>query len=321
VVDDDAALRRPSSDGRRPLTRKPKQLDAKPELADVTTATKTVIAPTHKGSEKTATAAHGHSAPGPTGEDGSVVRLPHSPAAIPAEIAREALAIAARLAIAPPLGARRTARGGLLVDGPFDGAPDDINIDRTLERLLRPGGNPRDSFVVHQRRSIRRALILLVDTSGSMRGERTLIAAAAVGALVSTLRHDEVAVIAFAAGATVVQQLGPPEDAGTVVSNLLRVEAEGLTNLAFPLEIAADMLRTRPRHEQRVVLLSDCVHNAGPDPRPSAARLERVDVLLDVTEEHDRALGRELAREGRGRVCVIRRRSDVAVALNTVFAH
>ena len=32
----------------------------------------------------------------------------------------------------------------------------------------------------------------------------------------------------------------------------------------------------------RAVLLSDCVHNAGPDPRPFAARLPRLDVLLDT---------------------------------------
>ena len=30
------------------------------------------------------------------------------------------------------------------------------------------------------------------------------------------------------------------------------------------------------------MLLSDCVHNAGPDPRPFAARLPRLDVLLDT---------------------------------------
>lgn len=36
-----------------------------------------------------------------------------------------------------------------------------------------------------------------------------------------------------------------------------------------------------------VVLLSDCVHNAGPDPRPLAARVARLDVLLDASGEQD----------------------------------
>jgi hypothetical protein len=49
-----------------------------------------------------------------------------------------------------------------------------------------------------------------------------------------------------------------------------------------------------------VLLLSDCVHNAGPDPRPPAARLPRLDVLLDTSGEQDEELARELARRGRG---------------------
>ena len=44
------------------------------------------------------------------------------------------------------------------------------------------------------------------------------------------------------------------------------------------------------------MLLSDCVHNAGPDPRPFAARLPRLDVLLDVSGEQDLELARDLAR-------------------------
>jgi hypothetical protein len=58
-----------------------------------------------------------------------------------------------------------------------------------------------------------------------------------------------------------------------------------------------------------VILLSDCVHNAGPDPRPLAARLPRLYILLDVTGEHDLDLAwglARLARLGRGRLFPIR---------------
>ena len=69
-----------------------------------------------------------------------------------------------------------------------------------------------------------------------------------------------------------------------------------------------------------MVLLSDCVHNAGPDPRPLAARLPRLDVLLDTSGEQDEELARELARLGRGRLQLIRAYTDVAPALSAVFA-
>ena len=69
-----------------------------------------------------------------------------------------------------------------------------------------------------------------------------------------------------------------------------------------------------------MVLLSDCVHNAGPDPRPLAARLPRLDVLLDTSGEQDEELARDLARLGHGRLRRIRAYTDVAPALSTVFA-
>ena len=75
-----------------------------------------------------------------------------------------------------------------------------------------------------------------------------------------------------------------------------------------------------PARDARVVLLSDCLHNAGPDPRPVAGRLPRLDVLLDESGEKDLELGRELATAGRGRFARIRTYRDVAPALQRAFA-
>ena len=65
---------------------------------------------------------------------------------------------------------------------------------------------------------------------------------------------------------------------------------------------------------------ADCVHNAGPDPRPFAARLPRLDVLLDASGEKDIELGRELAAKGRGVCRVIHGHRDVAPAVSGIFA-
>ena len=84
-----------------------------------------------------------------------------------------------------------------------------------------------------------------------------------------------------------------------------------LTNIAFPLQVAGRELARRPARDARVLLLSDCVHNAGPDPRPLAARLPRLDVLFDTSGEQDPDLARDLARLGRGRLRRIRGYRDV----------
>ncbi|WP_051218546.1 hypothetical protein [Nocardioides insulae] len=89
--------------------------------------------------------------------------------------------------------------------------------------------------------------------------------------------------------------------------------------MAFPLELAKAQLNRRDERESRVLLLSDCVHNAGPDPRRAAAVLPRLDVLLDTGGEKDVDLGRALARAGRGELRLIGGQRDVAPAVSALF--
>ncbi len=201
----------------------------------------------------------------------------------------------------------------------YRGAIDEIDLDATLERL-RERPIPEDADIrVRDRLHTERSVMLLVDVSGSMRGERIATAAATVGALAGELTDDALAVVAFWSDAAVLLELGEPIRPAEVLDRLLRIPAQGLTNISFPLEIAASRLRRVPSPRARAILLSDCVHNAGPDPRLAAAGLPRLDVLLDATGEHDTELGRALARGGRGRCQVVRSYRDVAPALTSLF--
>jgi len=154
-----------------------------------------------------------------------------------------------------------------------------------------------------------------------MRGERVRTAAATVGALAAELGRDDLAVIAFWSDAAMLAGLGQHIPAERLLDALLRIPARGLTNISFPLQVARQQLARIPARDARVLLLSDCVHNAGPDPRPFAARLPRLDVLLDTSGEQDADLARDLARLGHGRLRRIDSYTDVAPALSAIFAN
>jgi Mg-chelatase subunit ChlD len=273
------------------------------------------------GDRGAAPAAPGGTAAAQTDEAGTVVPVPDDAPAVDPAVRARARQIAARLAVPR---ARRdvTSRRGVgeLLSVPYRAGSDDIDLDRTIEVLAERPVPDDEDIIVRERVRTRRSVVLLVDVSGSMRGERIRTAAATVGALAGELHRDALAAIAFWSDAALLLSLGDPVVPDRVLDALLRLPARGLTNVGFPLELAARQLARVPARDARVLLLSDCVHNAGPDPRPIAARLPRLDVLLDVSGEHDLPLGRELAARGRGRCRVIRTHRDVAPALRAVFS-
>ncbi|BDI22522.1 VWA domain-containing protein [Herbiconiux sp. L3-i23] len=236
-------------------------------------------------------------------------------------VRQRARQIASRLALRKPRNDASARRGvGDLMSMPYRGGSDDIDLDRTIELLAERPMPEDEDIIVRDRMRTGRSVVLAVDVSGSMKGERVRTAAATVGALAAELQRDDLGVLAFWSDAAILLPLGADVRPLEVLDDLLRIPARGLTNVSFPLEIAATQLAGAPARDSRVVLLSDCVHNAGPDPRVAAARLPRLDVLLDTSGEKDVELGRDLARVGRGRFRAIRSFHDVAPALSALFS-
>ncbi|MFF1877887.1 VWA domain-containing protein [Leifsonia sp. NPDC058230] len=258
--------------------------------------------------------------PGFTAEEGELVLATADSQEPDPAVRARAQQIAARLSIPRPRNDATARRGaGTLASLPYRGGSDEIDLDKTIEVLAERPVPDDEDIVVRDRIRTTRSVVLAVDVSGSMKGERVQTAAATVGALAAELHRDALAVVAFWSDAALLLPLGRPVKPMELLDTLLRLPARGLTNVSFPLELAARQLATVPARDARVILLSDCVHNAGPDPREAAARLARLDVLIDVSGEKDIELGRELARVGHGMAQLVRTYRDVAPALGAIF--
>jgi len=324
-VEADSPLRRRSSRAglSLPLRRRPKQLEAEPQLLEPARggAGGLVLTGGNQNGRAPAVPRPGSGGPATTAEQGTLTGALDGGAPADPETVRRARQIATRLAMPRP---RRdiTARRGIgeLASLRYRGGSDDIDLDRTVEQLIEHPLPDEDDIIVRERIRTRRSVLLLADVSGSMRGERVRTAAATVGALAAELSRDDLAVVAFWSDAAILGRLGQHVPPQSLLDMMLRIPAKGLTNIAFPLQVAARELARVPASDARAVLLSDCVHNAGPDPRPFAARLPRLDVLLDTSGEQDADLARELARLGHGRLRRIDTYTDVAPALSAIFA-
>ncbi|MET4782201.1 VWA domain-containing protein [Glaciihabitans sp. UYNi722] len=305
----------------QPLKRKPKQLDQQPMAYEAGKGGAGVVLRADPSREpSTAKAKPGVSTSGSTDEDAELVLATADAVDADPIVRARARQIAARLSIRRPRDDGTGQRGvGSLASLPYRGGSDDIDLDKTIEVLAERPMPEDEDIIVHERVRTRRSVVLAIDVSGSMKGERVPTAAATVGALAGELQHDALAVIAFWSDAAVLLRLGEPVRPMDLLDTMLRMPARGLTNVSFPLELANQQLRRVPVRDARVVMLSDCVHNAGPDPREIAARLPRLDVLIDVSGEKDIVLGRDLARIGRGKAQLVRTYRDVAPALTVLF--
>jgi Mg-chelatase subunit ChlD len=322
-VEADSPLRKPARP-QAPLKRRPKQLDTEPRLLEAAPAgaggAGGLVVPGRSGRGPQRTPPPGSAAPTVTDDQGTLAAIGDGELTTDPETVRRARQIATRLAMPRPRrdpGARRGA--GELASLRYRDGSDDIDLDRTVAQLVEHPLPDEDDIFVRDRVRTRRSVLLLVDVSGSMRGERIRTAAATVGALAAELSRDDLAVVAFWSDAAILGRLGQHVPPGVLLDTMLRIPAKGLTNIAFPLQVAARELARVPAQDARAVLLSDCVHNAGPDPRPFAARLPRLDVLFDTSGEQDADLARDLARLGRGRLRRIGAYTDVAPALGAIF--
>ncbi len=235
------------------------------------------------------------------------------------EVAAMAQRIARALAVRRRPREARSQRGtGALASVPYRYRSDDIDLDRTIEVLTeRPVPEDTD-IVVRERMGSRRATVLVVDVSGSMRGEKVRIAAATVAALSADLSGagDQLALVAFWSDAAVLATLTEPATPSALLDRLLRIPARGLTNVGFGLSVAHTELVRSSARRRTAVLLTDAVHNAGADPREVARRFGELHVLCETDGEHDLPLARDLARLGHGRLAPVRTHRDVAPALN-----
>ena len=210
--------------------------------------------------------------------------------------------------------------------GPSRGLDGDLDLDRTMDAWTpsasrRPGA---DDIVTRTWTAHRRAVCLVVDVSGSMRGLAVALAAvAAAGVIVANEAGREKlqpSVLTFSSGVQVLQAQGvrrPPED---LLSELVALRGHGTTDLAAGLREASTQLAAAVADERTVVLLSDCLHTAGDDPADALAGIDRLHILVPLGGAEAEAAAAPLAARGGGRAQTVRRLADVGPALTRILA-
>jgi Mg-chelatase subunit ChlD len=191
---------------------------------------------------------------------------------------------------------RHTSRPRHIVREPYP-APGELDLDATLE-------HPRPWKAEHltiARSQLREAdVVVILDMSLSMTGEK--IALTALAAAILRLKLDHVAVVCFDTKAHKLVDLGEDVSAEELVRRILRVPAQGFTNVDSGLKLGHEILRRSHRRERAAIIMTDGVANVGGDPVKRAARIPLLHVVQVGEEEVQGTRTCEgMARAGRGR--------------------
>lgn len=163
------------------------------------------------------------------------------------------------------------------------------------------------------------AMMLVIDKSGSMGGQKIELAKdAARGAVELLGPRDAIGVIAFDGSAYTVSELRSTSDKGQIIDSISTIEASGGTNMYPGMVDALDALRGATAKLKHVILMTDGVSSPG-DFQGAASEMAANRITLSTValgQGSSEALLEELAQIGGGRYYFC----DSADAVPQVFA-
>jgi len=215
--------------------------------------------------------------------------------------------------------ARLTARGrrgsGRLRSARFTFQSDDLDLDRSVEELAANPFPGHEDFWVRERSAGRRAVVLVLDVSGSMRGAPLVRAALAAASAAVAAAEDDFATVLFWSRTLVVTSVDNPRPLVRVVEDVLAVRPEGLTDVALGLTAGLGQLERSRARERLGILVTDGVSNHGADPASVARRFPRLHVLTTAATPRRLAACRRIAANGNGECLPVLTVADIPAAL------
>jgi Ca-activated chloride channel homolog len=162
-------------------------------------------------------------------------------------------------------------------------------------------------------------MVLVIDKSGSMGGDKIEMAKTAARSAVELLGNsDQVAVVAFDGDTYVMSDMQSAANRGRISDEIGRIEADGGTVMAPAMERAYDMLVATPARLKHVIVLTDGISAPG-DFLGIAGAMQAARITCStvaVGEGADKDMLEEISRVGQGRFYI----TDDSAAIPQIFA-
>ncbi|MDH3365987.1 MAG: AAA family ATPase [Thermoplasmata archaeon] len=185
------------------------------------------------------------------------------------------------------------------------GASGDVDLESTVETMIDGGKAHPSDLILEKREPKDLSVVLMLDASLSMSGDKLAIATAAISVLAFRLKMVEFAIMTFNDKPRTIKGFDHSMNLDEIVVSLLEFNASGYTNIEEALRGGSDALSKATTKNRVGVIVTDGNYTVGANPTDAASSFRRLFVVM--TESHDcqPQVCEAMARNGRGRVYAV----------------
>lgn len=196
-----------------------------------------------------------------------------------------------------------------LVPGLIDGA--EIELDRSFEKYTEQSERGiLDNLMSYIRQREKKAFVLMLDHSYSMKGLKIILAAITAASIAQHFKSDY-AILAFSNRISFIKTIDEGSGPEEVLKRLFDLELVGDTDVRLGLEAG---LRHINKCDRKIgLILTDGAWNRGGDPLEMAARFDKLGVISFPPAEHEKI--RRLALKGKGNFSFVEDEAGIARAI------
>ncbi|MFQ5818538.1 MAG: VWA domain-containing protein [Candidatus Heimdallarchaeota archaeon] len=181
----------------------------------------------------------------------------------------------------------------------------DFDLEETIERIIDLGTlklRSTTQIVGIERIEREKNCILIMDVSGSISGDRNVMAAIATAIAAHNLRNDSYGVIVFSDDAIILKSVTERKNPIQLIEEILDLAPTGFTNIENGLEAGlTELNQIRGATIKWAVLITDGNYNRGKDPTFIASRYPRLHVIHIPGQIRGERICKRLARVGKGK--------------------